>query len=181
MAGEGAPIGLVIGRFQPLHWGHVRLIEWIRSEGDTPHVGIGSSQFSNTRENPFTAGERRRMLEAASAALGLKVGRIDEVPDIFEDERWVAHVEACCGRFDRVYSNNEWTAGLFAGAGYEVRPAPLFERTQYEGSKLRQSIKERGLASVADLIPPPVVDVLKQIDAEKRLRDSWATLTPARR
>ncbi len=182
MEGELAPrVGLIIGRFQPMHWGHVRLIEWIRTDGAAPHIGIGSSQFANTRENPFTAAERRRMIDAANAALGLKVGRVDEVPDIFDDEKWVGHVEACCGKFDIVYSNNEWTAGLFTTAGFEVRPTPMFERERYEGARLREAIRANGLASVADLIPAPVFGTLKEIDAEKRIRGSWNTPTPARR
>ncbi len=180
---EGGPprAGLIIGRFQPLHWGHVRLMEWVRGDGAAVHLGIGSSQFSHTRENPFTAAERRRTIEAANSALGLRLGRVDDVPDIFDDEKWVDHVVACCGKFDIVYSNNEWTAGLFTKAGYEVRATPMFERERYEGSKLREAVKERGLNSVADLIPSPVMAVLKEIDAEKRIRTSWNTSTPARR
>ena len=177
----GDPVGLIIGRFQPFHWGHVRLIEWVRGDGSEVHVGIGSSQFANTRENPFTAEERRRMLDAANAALGLKVTRIDDVPDLFDDDKWVAHVESCCGQFDVVYSNNEWTAGLFAKAGYEVRPTPMFERERHEGAKLRELVRTNGLPAVADLIPAPVMAVLKELDAERRVRTAWNTPTPERR
>lgn len=174
-------IGLIIGRFQPMHWGHVRLVEWVRSDASEVHIGIGSSQFASTRENPFSAAERRRMFDAANASLGLKVARIDDVPDIFDDEKWVSHVESCCGKFDVIYSNNEWTAGLFAKAGYEVRPTPMFERESHEGAKLREMIRAHGLASVADFIPAPVMAVLKELDAEKRIRTAWNTPTPARR
>lgn len=174
-------VALVIGRFQPLHWGHVRLVEWVTGEGDTPHLGIGSSQFSGTRENPFTAAERRQMIGAADKEYGLKVGRVDEVPDIFDDSRWVAHVEKCCGAFDHIYSNNEWTAGLFTEAGYEVRPAPMFDRPLFEGSKVRAAIKERGLEAVQDLVPPPVMGLLRAWSAEERIRASWGKTTPARR
>lgn len=176
-----AKVGLIIGRFQPVHWGHVRAFEWVRGEGLEVHVGIGSSQFSATRENPFTAAERRRMLEAADRVLGLKVGRVDEVPDIFDDERWVGHVQACCGPFDVVFTNNEWTAELFAKAGLEVRATPMFDRERFVGAKIRESVKERGLAAVEDLVPPPVMALLKEFEAEKRIRASWPKPTPARR
>jgi len=174
-------VALIIGRFQPLHWGHVRLVEWVRAEGDQPHLGIGSSQFAHTRENPFTAAERRAMIEAADRTLGLRLGRVDDVPDIFDDGRWVEHVASCCGAFDHIYSHNEWTARLFADAGVEVRPAPMFERGAFEGSRIRLAIKERGLAAVVDTVPPPVLEVLRALDAERRIRASWGTLTPARR
>jgi nicotinamide-nucleotide adenylyltransferase len=181
VAEPGARVGLIIGRFQPLHWGHVRLIEWVRADGAVPHLGIGSSQFADTRENPFCAQERRRMIEAADQGLGLKVGRIDEVPDIFDDDRWVAHVKECCGHFDVVYSNNEWTAGLFTKGGYEVRPAPLFERERYEGAKIRAAIKDKGLDAVADLVPAPVMTLLRELGGERRVRAAWDRPTPARR
>jgi nicotinamide-nucleotide adenylyltransferase len=171
----------VIGRFQPVHWGHVRVIEWVRGETAEVHVGIGSSQFEGTRENPFSAGERRRMLDAANAQLGLKIARIDEVPDIFDDDKWAAHVEACCGKFDVVFTNNEWTAGLLTKAGYEVRASPMFEREHAQGAKLRESVKTQGLASITDFVPAPVMAVLKELDAEKRIRTAWNTPTPARR
>ena len=177
----GDRVGLIVGRFQPVHWGHVRLIEMVKADGSEVHLGIGSSQFAGTRENPFSAAERRRMLDAANSALGLKVARIDEVPDIFDDDRWVEHVEACCGDFDVIYSNNEWTASLFANAGYEVRPATLFDREHFEGAKLREQVRASGLAAVADLVPAPVMQVLKELDAEKRIRVAWNTPTPARR
>ncbi len=174
-------VGLILGRFQPVHWGHVRAIEWVRMEGLEVHLGIGSSQFSHTRENPFTAAERRAMVGAADQVLGLKVGRVDEVPDIFDDDRWVAHVQGCCGPFDVVFTNNEWTAELFAKAGLEVRATPMFDRERYVGSKIRESVKERGLSAVEDLVPPPVLGLLKAFEAEKRIRESWPRPTPARR
>lgn len=174
-------VGLIVGRFQPVHWGHVRVIEWVRQEGLEVHLGVGSSQFSHTKENPFTALERRAMLEAADRVLGLKVGRVDEVQDIFDDDRWVAHVQGCCGPFDVVFTNNEWTAGLFGKAGVEVRSTPMFERERYGGAKIREAVKEKGLASVEDLVPPPVMGLLKTMEAEKRVRASWGTPTPARR
>jgi len=176
-----AKTGLIVGRFQPVHWGHVRAIEWVRAEGLEVHLGVGSSQFSHTRENPFTAAERRRMVEAADRVLGLKVGRVDEVPDIFDDERWVGHVQGCCGPFDVVFTNNEWTAGLFAKAGVEVRATPMFDRERFVGAKIREAVKERGLVAVEDLVPPPVMALLKEFEAEKRIRESWPKPTPARR
>lgn len=181
MAEPPAPLGLMIGRFQPMHWGHVELIRWIRSDGAVPALGIGSSQFSHTSENPFTAQERRAMVEAADRALGLRVARVFDVPDIFDDDRWVPHVEGCCGRFDVVYSNNEWTAGLFSKAGYEVRATPEFDRTRFQASLIREAIYKEGLAAVTDLVPEPVMEELRKFDAEKRIRTAWNTPTPARR
>ena len=54
--------GLVLGRFQPFHFGHLELIkEMVRGEIE-PLICIGSAQHSHTDENPFTAEERKEMI-----------------------------------------------------------------------------------------------------------------------
>ena len=54
--------GLILGRFQPFHFGHLELIKSIINEGIETIICIGSAQYSHTRENPFTVEERRKML-----------------------------------------------------------------------------------------------------------------------
>ena len=53
---------LIIGRFQPLHNGHLEVIRKVSAECDHVIIGIGSAQSSHTSENPFTAGERYLMM-----------------------------------------------------------------------------------------------------------------------
>ena len=50
--------GLMIGRFQPFHNGHLNLANQILNECDELIMAVGSSQFNFTFSNPFTAGER---------------------------------------------------------------------------------------------------------------------------
>jgi nicotinamide-nucleotide adenylyltransferase len=38
--------GLLIGRFQPFHIGHLKAIEQATSENDEVIIGIGSAQYS---------------------------------------------------------------------------------------------------------------------------------------
>ena len=53
---------LIIGRFQPLHNGHLEVIRKVASECDRMIIGIGSAQYSHLTDNPFTAGERYLMV-----------------------------------------------------------------------------------------------------------------------
>ena len=55
--------GLVLGRFQPFHFGHLELIKDIIKDEIEPLICIGSAQHSHTDENPFTAEERKEMIE----------------------------------------------------------------------------------------------------------------------
>ena len=50
--------GLLIGRMQPVHNGHIEIIKQILEEVDEIIIGIGSAQLSHELKNPFTAGER---------------------------------------------------------------------------------------------------------------------------
>ena len=49
--------GLLIGRFQPFHFGHLEAIRFGLSKVDKLFIGIGSSNKSHQERNPFTADE----------------------------------------------------------------------------------------------------------------------------
>ena len=63
---------LFIGRFQPFHLGHLHVIKKYYNKYDILFIGIGSSQYHHTAENPFTYEERKSMIE-----LTLNAGQIN--------------------------------------------------------------------------------------------------------
>ena len=54
--------GILIGRMQPFHNGHMQVIKKILEEVDEIIIGIGSAQLSHELKDPFTAGERVLMI-----------------------------------------------------------------------------------------------------------------------
>lgn len=56
-------LGIIVGRFQVLHLGHVDMINKAIELCDEVGVFIGSSQESGTLKNPYTFEKRREMLE----------------------------------------------------------------------------------------------------------------------
>ena len=58
-------IALFIGRFQPLHHGHIYVLKRILESSDILKIGIGSSQLSNLKDDPFTSEERKQFINAA--------------------------------------------------------------------------------------------------------------------
>jgi adenylylsulfate kinase len=54
---------LLIGRWQPLHAGHKKLIQSVLDEGKQVCVAIRETEVSP--ENPYTVGERREMIRQA--------------------------------------------------------------------------------------------------------------------
>jgi len=73
---------LFIGRFQPVHLGHLSAMEWISRQDNVDRliVGIGSSNQSFTFKNPFTAGERIEMLTEVLEGMGIKFS-VCTIPD----------------------------------------------------------------------------------------------------
>ena len=54
--------GLMMGRFQPFHLGHLELVKQILDECDEVIIAVTSSQFNYLEKDPFTAGERIEMI-----------------------------------------------------------------------------------------------------------------------
>jgi len=135
-------IALFIGRFQPFHLGHLSVLEDIENnpEAEKIIIGIGSSQYSGTDDNPYTFEIRKKMIEMSIENKITKPCRIIAVPDIHDDERWVGHVKKITGNFDLVYSGNPHTTELFEKAGYKVQTV-IFKHN-ISGTKLRKMIKE---------------------------------------
>jgi nicotinamide-nucleotide adenylyltransferase len=160
--------GLFVGRFQPLHLGHISVLEGIREEVDRLVVVVGSSQYSHSRENPFTAGERVWMLDDALRERNLSA-TVLPVPDINRNSLWVSHVETFVPPFDVCYMNNPLPKRLFREAGYEVRTFDLVERDRYEATQIRQRMLDGD--SWRELVPDPVARVIEEIEGVRRLEE----------
>jgi nicotinamide-nucleotide adenylyltransferase len=162
--------GLFLGRFQPMHLGHLAVLKRIAAEHDEVLVGIGSANVSHTPTNPFTGGERLEMVHGALREARLGNVLPVPIPDIGRNTLWVSHVESLLPRFGVLYTNNPLPARLFRERGHEVRPAPFHERDVYSGTRIRD-IMASGSDEWMDLLPPAVVRVLRERDAVARLRE----------
>jgi nicotinamide-nucleotide adenylyltransferase len=160
--------GFLVGRFQPFHDGHRRLVEEIATEVDELVVGIGSADASHTVRNPFTAGERTVMITNVLADVDVQQ-YVVPLEDIERNAVWVSHVESMCPPFDVVYSNNPLVIRLFEEADYEVRDPRLIDRARLRGTDIR----ERIIAGEPwqDRVPEAVVAAMAEIDGVGRLRD----------
>lgn len=160
-----------IGRFQPFHLGHHKVITELAKDVDELVIGIGSAQLSHTPENPFTAGERIMMISRGLKDLDLHYYVIP-ISDIFRNSLWVAHVKSMTPPFSDVYTNNPLVSRLFYEAGYRVKYSPMYNREEYSGTEIRR----RMLAGEKweHLVPAAVVDVINEIKGMNRLR--WVSM-----
>lgn len=122
---------LFIGRFQPFHHGHLDAIKQI-SEKDMI-IGVGSSQYSGTNDNPYSFEERKKMIELALGKS--RKYKIVAIPDIHDAKKWVEHVKKIVGKFDVVYTGNNFVKQLFEEKGYKVKKIKIKIKTS--GSEIR--------------------------------------------
>jgi nicotinamide-nucleotide adenylyltransferase len=159
--------GFYIGRFQPYHDVHHRLIERVADEVDELVLGIGSADDSHARHDPFTAGERILMITKSLANHDLAVYPVP-IEDLDRNAVWVSHIQSMSPAFDIAYSNNPLVIQLFSEAGVEVRQSPMFDRKKLEGAEIR----ERMIANDGweQLVPGAVVDIIEEIDGIERIQ-----------
>ena len=159
--------GFYIGRFQPYHEGHHRMVERITEDVDELVLGVGSADGSHTTHDPFTAGERIMMITKALAGFDL-VTYVVPIEDIDRNSVWVSHVTSMCPRFDVAYSNNPLVIQLFEEAGVPVRQSPMFHREVLEGTQIR----ERMIAGEnwQELVPNVVAETIEGINGVSRLQ-----------
>ena len=162
--------GLLVGRMQPVHNGHLQVIKSILEEVDEVIIGIGSAQLSHTMKDPFTAGERVMMLTKALSENGIPASKYYIIPiqDVACNSVWVAHVKMLTPPFECIYSGNPLVQQLFIEAGNKVTEPPLFNREIYSGTEVRKRI-------LADkdwelLVPKSVVNVIDEIDGISRMK-----------
>lgn len=136
---------LVIGRFQPLHYGHIYLMKQALTIADSIIIGIGSANVKND-DNPFSALQREQMLRRVIKREGMegRVHSIVYIDDCLNDNDWLAHTVQKTGSVDVVVGNNEWVNGIFEKEGIPAIRVSLLNRGMYEGRRIRAKLREEG-------------------------------------
>jgi nicotinamide-nucleotide adenylyltransferase len=168
--------GLLIGRFQPFHLGHIYVINEILNDVDEIIIGIGSAQRSHSLENPFTAGERLSMIAKSLFEEGTgKPSYIIPINDVNNNSLWTSHVRSLTPPFHRVYSGNPLVKRLFKEKGFDVVTPPLYNREEYSGTEIRHRILHDG--DWKSLVPGSVAEIIDEVDGLKRISDLAKTDT----
>lgn len=136
-------VGLLIGRFQPFHKGHLHLIKKSFRYIDTMIIGVGSVGKIDA-DNFLSFEQRKKMLDRVVNKEGWndKVKKIVPLKDFYNDELWLKNSLKVAGKVDVVIGNNEWTNGIFEAAGYPILRLGFYKRYLYEGVKIRKLMKE---------------------------------------
>ena len=160
---------LFIGRFQPLHKGHLSAIKDILKIEGNILIGIGSTEESYLPDNPFTCSERIQMIEAAlqEEKVSPVKYRIIPVRNINNYGLWVKHVQNTVPPFDKVYCSSKIVKRLFEDSGVTVKPTKI--KYKLNATQVRKAILSG--KSWEKMVPKSVSRVMREIDGVKRLKD----------
>lgn len=150
---------LFIGRFQPLHNAHVKVIEILCKKYKNVIVGIGSSQYNNTERNPYTYEQRVQMITETMKELNLTNYKIIDIPDINDPPNWVKHVISLVPKFDVIITNNDFTKKLFEEKKYIVKNIHVSGKENLCATEIRKRIKNN--QKWKHLVPKSVVKIIK--------------------
>ncbi|MFW9826925.1 MAG: nicotinamide-nucleotide adenylyltransferase [Candidatus Thorarchaeota archaeon] len=164
-------IALFIGRFQPLHHGHIYVIKTILKSYRKIKIGIGSSQLSNTLNDPFTSDERKKFITAALKKREISTNRYEIyfIPDIFNAKKWVDHVISIVGEFDAVYSSSNWVRELFRNKDIKLEKKISIFKKKFNGDNIRNLISKND-KKWKNLVPNEVVELIQVFNGINRIK-----------
>ncbi|MHA1460928.1 MAG: nicotinamide-nucleotide adenylyltransferase [Promethearchaeota archaeon] len=164
-------IALLVGRFQPLHHGHIYILNKILKNYQKIKIGIGSSQLSEIKSDPFSYEERVNFISSAFKKRDIDPTRFEifPIPDIFTANKWVDHVISIVGEFDTAFSNSDWVRQLFQNKGINVGEKLEIFKKKYNGSNVRRLIS-RGNRNWTVLVPKEVVNLIKDYKGIERIK-----------
>ena len=161
--------GLLIGRFQPFHLGHLEAVNFALDKVENLWIGIGSSNKYNEKKNPFSADERRKMITlSVDDSITTRI-KIFDIPDVGDHEKWTYSIDKIVPEYNLVFSNDEFTKTLFEKREMNVVPVVLKDRGKFSGTNIRELIADD--KNWQDLVPQGTRKVLDNLNAKERLKD----------
>jgi nicotinamide-nucleotide adenylyltransferase len=168
--------GMIHGRFQPFHNGHLEYMRGAAECSDELWVGITNPDPARIlpeasdparhlpESNPYSYDERLLMVKAAAADLGLEPERLHVIPfPVNEPALWGAYVPEGITQYLRLFS--EWGGEKqerLLAAGYEVVILDEGAEKRLSGADVRAAM--RSGADWERLVPPGVARVLRDLD-----------------
>ena len=160
--------GLLIGRFQPFHLGHLAALRFALPKVDKLWLGLGSSNKPMEKNNPFSVDERKKMiLSSIEDSIKNKIS-IFPIPDLDDHVKWIQNIDTIVPDYEIIFSNDSMTEHLYSKRKIQVTAIPFLKRDQLSGTRLRDLIKSD--QKWDDLVPEGTKILLENLDAKNRLK-----------
>lgn len=164
-----------IGRFQPLHIGHVQVIENALNIADKIIIVIGSANQPRTPKNPWTAQERAGMILMG----GFELGRIKivKISDQSNNQKWTSVVQEAVSQATLMDGWKDTTSIALIGhdkdeSSFYLKMFPQWDLIDHDlnevvsATDLRELYFEgKNLKFLRTLVPEPVYSMLERFRA----------------
>ena len=161
--------GLLIGRFQPFHLGHLDALQFALSKVDKLWVGLGSSNLPPQKDNPFSAEQRQEMILSSIDEVMKEKISIYFIPDLDNHMKWIEKIDTIVPKFDIIFSNDELTNHLYSKRNTQVMTIPFLKRDKLSGTRIRDLIISDQKWN--DLVPEGTKNFLEKINAKNHLKN----------
>lgn len=167
-------VGIYIGRFQPLHFGHLSIISHMCEKYEHIVILVGSANLPSSRKNPFAFNLRKQWLTEAFSeliGLGMNANKISVLPlnDDPDEKKWEAELVACVNSvttpFDHIVlvghekDNSSYYLNSFSQWEYES----VGRSIEISATPIREAWFKSNLASIApyeEFLTPAVAEYL---------------------
>jgi bifunctional NMN adenylyltransferase/nudix hydrolase len=186
-----AELAVVIGRFQPFHYGHLALVEHALALAPRAMLVLGSAAAPRSVKNPFSVEER---IAAIRGSLGPEQqSRVVFAPvrDYYDEARWAHAVKAAINRETQgavaLVGFNKDDSTYYLALFPEWRQHALPRQAPIDGTQLRRlyfgSEASALPAELATAVPPAMLRFLsefRQTPHFERLREELLALDQSR-
>jgi len=170
---------LFIGRFQPFHNGHLKVIKTILSENERVIIIVGSAEKNFLPENPLTAGERVQIIEET-----LKFNKIPSdkyliipIRNVNNYALWVNHINIYIPPYTKLYTGSQIVKACFLGKYSKIHREnkigpeiiDLVRELDINATKIRTYILQNN-KKWEELVPKTTAKLLKKWDIAERLK-----------
>lgn len=161
---------LFIGRFQPLHLGHLDAIKQIIAKDyHRIVIGLGSSQEKNTRKNPFDLEERQVLMKQVLAKTFPKIiFEILAIPDFANSRKWLEYILKHSPSFEAVFTGNPYVEFCFKESNKKIYKLKV--NLPIKATSIRYQVAEKS-DDWQDKVPLEVVNRLSTKDWQKRFKN----------
>lgn len=167
----------IVARWQPVHIGHVPVLQALCRQASYALIGIGSSNTYNFR-NPFTLEERIDMIRLVLDGHGNYT--LIPVPDLNDGPRWRIMVMELFGQIDRFVTANPYVTSLLGDDYTVIHPVelvPQAERVAINGSMVRREMAQGD--NWQPFVPDNVAQYIKTRRLDDRFRQAFGLQTLA--
>jgi nicotinamide-nucleotide adenylyltransferase len=161
--------GLLIGRFQPFHLGHLDALHFALSKVDKLWIGLGSSNKPLQKDNPFSTEERKEMILASIDDSMKQRIQIYFIPDLDNHIKWIELINTIVPKFNIIFTNDELTRHLYSKRDVTVLSIPFVKRDILSGTNIRNMIISD--QKWEDLVPEGTKNFLYKTNGKQRLKN----------